>query len=321
MVSGRVSAKGFRIPKPKPVSSIQAELGEGACWDPMTNRLLWIDIYRGRIFRHDPKTGEDDVIELYQPIGTVVPFTEKYVVAALLKGICVIDVEAKKVVEYLGNPEAQNVFTRYNDGKVCPGDGRFWVGSMGILKQEGFGSLYSVDSEKKVKTHLSDLTISNGICWSADCMTMYHIDTPTRQVCAYDYDKTEGTISNKRVVITIKEEDGFPDGMTIDNEGMLWIALFNGGGVGRYNPEDGSLVVKIKVPVQQCTSVAFGGRGLDQLFITTAAEGYEKKEMKEEPKAGRLFQVDMSKTQIRGTLSGVFSSTTKKKNTVEDKDL
>ena len=96
---------------------------------------------------------------------------------------------------------------------------------MGILKQDGFGSLYSVDTDKKIKTHLSELTISNGICWSLDGSTMYHIDTPTREVCAYDYDKKQGSISNKRVVITVKEGMGHPDGMTIDNEGKLWVSL------------------------------------------------------------------------------------------------
>lgn len=305
----RVSAaiKGF---KPKVASSEQAGLGEGACWDPITKRLLWVDIYAGKIFRHDPVTKEDSVIETFQPIGTVVPYTKKHVVAALLKGICVIDVRQKKVIEYIGNPEAQNVFTRWNDGKVCPFDGRLWVGSMGILKQEGFGSLYSVDTEKKIKTHLSDLTISNGICWSLDGSTMYHIDTPTHTVCAFDYDAKQGSISKKRVVVTVKEDMGAPDGMTIDNEGKLWVALFGGSAVARYDPENGTLIAKIKLPVEQSTSVAFGGDNLDQLYITTGAEGFTKKDYKNQPKAGCLFQVDMSKTTIRGVASGVFKSET-----------
>lgn len=93
------------------------------------------------------------------------------------------------------------------------------------MKQEGFGALYSVDTEKKIKTHLSDLSISNGICWSLDGSTMYHIDTPTRQICAFDYDKKQGSISKRRVVVSVKEDLGFPDGMTIDNEGKLWVSI------------------------------------------------------------------------------------------------
>ena len=118
----RVSAaiKGF---KPKVASSEQATLGEGACWDPLTKRLLWVDIYAGKIFRHNPLTKEDSVIETFQPIGTVVPYTSKHVVAALLKGICVIDVKQKKVTEYIGNPEAQNIFTRWNGKLLYARDG------------------------------------------------------------------------------------------------------------------------------------------------------------------------------------------------------
>lgn len=126
----RMSAvvKGFR---PKAVGTQQAGLGEGAVWDPITQRLLWVDIYAGKIFRHNPETKEDSVIETFQPIGCVVPYTKKHVVAALLKGICVIDVKSKKVIEYIGNPEAQNIFTRWN-GK------RFWIlGKCGVNLSAG----------------------------------------------------------------------------------------------------------------------------------------------------------------------------------------
>lgn len=178
---------------------------------------------------------------------------------------------------------------------------------MGFLKQEGIGALYSLDAEKRIKTHLSNLTISNGICWSLDGKIMYHIDTPSRTVCSFAYNSENGTISDKKVCITIAEGQGFPDGCTIDNEGMIWIALFGGSSVVRYDPTTGVLLGKIKVPVEQCTSVAFGGLELDILYITTAQENFTPAQTKSQPTAGCLYQVNMSKTTIRGVTSGIYA--------------
>lgn len=138
---------------------------------------------------------------------------------------------------------------------------------------------------------------------------MYHIDTPTKSVTAFDYDVEFGTISNSRACIKIPDGMGYPDGCTIDSDGKIWIAMFGGSAVVRFDPESGALIDKIKLPVEQVTSVAFGGENLDKLFITTAAEGFTKKQKKQQPKAGFLFCADMSKVGITGLPSGVYAQT------------
>ena len=188
------------------VCPARRSLGEGALWCPIRKKLLWIDIARGKIFTFDPADGSNEFVDLRQSVGTVVPLDEKRVVAAIAKGVCVIDLTktgGEVFGKFLGNP-CDSPVTRYNDGK-CDNQGRLWVGTMGCFCEEEIGSLYSFeqapDSDEIVtKTHLEGVTVSNEIVWTADSSTMYYIDTPTLKVDAFDFDAKTGAISNRRQV-------------------------------------------------------------------------------------------------------------------------
>ena len=179
---------------------------------------------------------------------------------------------------------------RMNDGKVDP-SGRFWAGSMATDEHAGAGTLYRLDPDRSVTPMLDGLTISNGLDWSDDRRTMYYIDTGTGRVDRFAYDDVEGAISDRQPLVTIAAADGFPDGMTLDAEGFLWVALFDGWGVNRYAP-DGRLDRRIELPAQQVTSVTFGGPDYAELYITTGQEGFPPGGRPDQPHAGGVFRCD-----------------------------
>lgn len=296
-------------------------LGEGACWDPCTNRLLWIDIVRGKLFSYDPATKENRELKMRQLLGTVVPCTTDLCVLAGVKGVCIIDQLTGQPHEFLGpNPEAESFTLRWNDGK-CDPQGRLWVGSMEMMfgepwcnspKNANTGALWCWEgsgSALKITKKVPGVTISNGIVWNKAGDTMYYIDTPTMQVDAFDFDGSTGAISNRRSVISFPAEDsetfhGYPDGCTIASDDTLFIACWNGGCVVRYDPTTGELLRTYKLPfVSQVTSCAFGGPDLDQLFITTAACGVDEAQLVadgDQRNAGHLFRLDLSEEGIKG---------------------
>ncbi len=162
---------------------------------------------------------------------------------------------------------------------------------MSLSEDAGAGSLYVLDSDLKCSQKIKGVTISNGLAWSADRKTFYYTDTPTLEVAAFDYDDYTGAISNRRTIIRIEEKEGYPDGMTIDNEGMLWIAHWNGWQVTRWNPATGTKLLSIKLPVAKVTSCTFGGENFDDLYITSAKVDLTEAELKEQPFAGSLFVI------------------------------
>jgi sugar lactone lactonase YvrE len=153
-------------------------------------------------------------------------------------------------------------------------------------------SLYRIDDDHSVHVMLDDVSISNGIVWTSDKKTMYYNDTPTLTVQAFDYDDRTGELSNRRVVVKIPKDSGYPDGMTIDAEDKLWVALWGGNCVARFDPLSGALLQKIAVPAPNVSSCAFGGKDLKTLYITTAREGLSEEKLKEFPLSGGLFSVE-----------------------------
>jgi sugar lactone lactonase YvrE len=278
-----------------PVTKIQAEialdakvrLGEGSFWNTQQNNLWWVDI-EGKAFHiFDPSSGKDRKIEVGARIGTVVSDLEGNAIVALQNGIHKLDLETEEL-EFITNPLEHKENLRFNDGK-CDPSGRFWVGSMDLDEEESIASLYRMDHDGSVKEMLKEVTISNGIVWTADRKTMYYIDTPTLKVKAFDYDDATGNITNSRTAVDIPEEAGNPDGMSIDTEGNLWIAHWGGFCVACWNPETGKLIQKVEVPAPQVTSCAFGGKDFDILYITTAREGMSEEKLKEYPQSGGIF--------------------------------
>ncbi len=283
------------------VIDAKATLGEGAIWDYKNNRLLWVDIEQGCLNIFDPENKINKQIKLQQKVGTVVPINNEQVLVALQDGlysINLIDESSSKIISL--ESEIEN--NRFNDGK-CDAAGRFFVGSMDMNLSEGKGFLYCIDTNLSVKKIISGVTISNGIVWSVDSTKMYYVDTPTRVVVEYNYNLETAEINYSRIAVEINEELGYPDGMTIDSEGKLWIAMWGGGCVTRWDSETGKLLEKIELPALNVTSCAFGGKDLDTLYITTAIEGLSEENRNKYPFSGGLFSV---KPGVRGIKANYF---------------
>ncbi|WPP52988.1 SMP-30/gluconolactonase/LRE family protein [Catalinimonas niigatensis] len=272
----------------KRILDTKALLGEGPIWNYETQQLYWVDIEKRQLHLYTPEVNEDTFFDTGERIGTVVPIESGGALVALENGIHSMDLTDGSLT-LITNPLEDSI--RFNDGK-CDPVGRFWVGSMHLKGEKNAASLYMMDDQQQITQKLDSVTVSNGIIWSLDNKTMYYIDTPTRQVRAFDYDISTGELSSPSVVITVPQENGAPDGMTIDEEGMLWIGHWGGSMVGRYNPETGELMQKIEVPALNVTACAFGGENLDKLYITTASIGMSEEQQQEYPQAGGLFVVE-----------------------------
>lgn len=270
------------------VLDAKAMLGEGSIWHPKENKLYWIDIEGKSLHIYDPATGEDRQFPVGSRIGTVVPIENGGALVALQSGIHALDTKTGKL-SFITNPLPDSNI-RFNDGKCDPA-GRFWVGSMALDSRRRGATLYRFDKDKSVHTMLDSVTISNGIVWTADKKTMYYNDTPTGTIQGFDYDDKTGAISNRRIAVRIPKGIGSPDGMTIDAEGNLWVALWGGGIVGKFNPVTGELLQRVKVPAPNVSSCAFGGKNLETLYITTARAWVNADKLKEFPLSGGLFSV------------------------------
>ncbi len=274
------------------VHSRQSELGEGSLWDVESQRLYWVDIYQNRVMIFDPTTGNNVEYDVGQSVGTVVLSRGSRLLLGVREGIAAFDPRSAGV-EVLHRPEPDSPGNRLNDGKCDPA-GRFVVGSMVEEGPPGGAALYSMDAARRVSRILSGVTISNGLVWSADAATMYYIDTPTRLVERFDYELSTGALSNRRAVTAFDESEGSPDGMTIDFEGALWIAMWGGSGVWRVEPDSGERQLAVSVAATNVTSCAFGGRDLDELYITTARIGLEQAVLARQPDSGSLFKVKLA---------------------------
>ena len=220
---------------------------------------------------------------------------------ALENGIFHLDLETEKM-NLICNPLEELDTIRFNDGKCDPA-GRLWVGSMSLKFKKGAASLYRIEPNGSFRKVFGGVTVSNGINWSNNHKILYYIDTPLGNVRAWDYDNETGEISNERIVVSIPDGIGGPDGMTIDAEGKLWVAQWGGNMVGRWDPETGELIGKVEVPAPNVTSCAFGGPDLDVLYITTA--GGDNQKMREEyPLAGSVFKVSPGVKGVKADFYG-----------------
>jgi sugar lactone lactonase YvrE len=262
-------------------------LGEGPVWDTKNKLICWVDILNGEIHEYSPEQKTHRTIGIHQMIGSIAICTNGNFIAALQNGFAFID-RITGQVKIITDPEDHLPHNRFNDGKCDPA-GRFWAGTMSISEEPGMGNVYVMQNDFMATKRIEDVTISNGMAWSADHQTFYYIDTPTSEIVAYDYEKITGHIFNKKVIIKIAKEDGWPDGMTIDNEGMLWIAHWDGWQVTRWDPLRGEKLCRVKLPVAKVTSCTFGGEKLEDLYITSAKVGLTKEQSAKQPLAGSLF--------------------------------
>ena len=256
-----------------------AQLGEGPAWDAVRRRLLWVDIPAGLVHLLDPASGRDQTIEVGQPVGVVVPDTSGGLVVAVRDGFGRIDGSGRLELLFdLSRPGF-----RMNDGKCAP-DGALWAGTMADDARSSTGRLYRMEAGwKGCAPALDGLTISNGLAWTPDGRLMYFIDTPTRRVDVFDTEPGSSQLRNRRTLIRIPDGAGNPDGMTIDEDGCLWVALAHSGRVQRYLP-DGTPDTVVEIAVPQVTSCCFGGDRGDVLFMTSGRRGAES-----DPLAGAVF--------------------------------
>jgi sugar lactone lactonase YvrE len=264
-------------------------LGEGPVWDAMCKTICWVDILNGRIHEFSPEQNKHKTISVHQMIGSLAVCTNRNFIAALQDGFAFID-RVSGEVRMIADPESHLPSNRFNEGKCDPA-GMFWAGTMSLSDEPNRGSVYAINNDLIPKKKIEGVSISNGMAWSLDHQTFYYIDTPALEVVAFEYDKINGNISNKKTSITIDEKDGYPDGMTIDSEGMLWIAHWDGWQVTRWNPANGKKLYSIKLPVAKVTSCTFGGENLEDLFISSAKVGITEDELNEQPLAGSLFVI------------------------------
>ena len=262
------------------IGSYRSTWGEGPLW--VGDRLLYVDIEGKKVISFDPVRESEQIWDVGMRVGTVVPRENGGLVIAGDHGFAFLDPESGEVTS-ITDPEPEKENNRFNDGKCSP-DGHFFAGSISLTKKEGDAALYRLSPDLEVTKAFGSVTNSNGIVWSADGHTCYYIDTPTKQVLAFDY--TDGLLVNPRRVVATNHMDSSPDGMAIDENGHLWIAFCHGACVTCFDPESGYEVMKVELPCLETTACAFGGPDLSDLYITT---GIHKTEVEEE--AGRVFVV------------------------------
>ncbi len=266
-------------------------VGEACIWDPRDGVLYWVDILDSKVYRFDPRSGSNRGWDVGAHVGCAAPRESGGLVLALQTGFALLDLETGQVSS-VADPEAELAGNRFNDGK-CDPQGRFWAGTMAYAVTEGSGSLYCLGQDRQVTRKLAGVTLSNGLCWNTGNSRFYFIDSATSQVQEYDYDASSGEIENQRILAEIPRDMGVPDGMAIDEDGCLWVALWGGGKVIRIDPDTGSVVFEVLVPVDQVTCAAFGGGSLDQLYITTANYQRSAEDVARQPLAGSLFRVQV----------------------------
>ena len=275
-----------RWPTAELVLDARARLGEGPLWDERRRVVVWVDILAPAVHAFRPGDGSDTVMPVAQAVGAVALREQGGLLLALEDGFWLRDAGGRML--RLAPVEADDRSIRMNDGRVDP-EGRFYCGTMAYDERPGAASLYRLEPDGRISRVLTGATISNGIDWSPDGRTCWYIDTPTRGVDVFDYERGTGELSHRRRVVTIPDGAGWPDGLTVDAEGCAWVAFWGGWCVRRYTP-DGALDREIRLPVAQVTSCTFGGDKLDELYITTAWNGLSDADRAAQPLAGGLFR-------------------------------
>lgn len=267
------------------VQAVRADLGEGPVWDSRTGELIWVDIIAAVVHRFEPASGVDRALTVGQPVGAACPRASGGYVLALRDGIALFGDDGE--LTFIAGIEADVGANRFNDAKCDPA-GRLWAGTVRFDGQPG-GALYRIDPDHRATRVVPGLGLSNGIGWSPDGTAMYLIDTLAGGLDVFEFDAGTGSLDGRRRLVTFPAGQGLPDGMTVDSEGFLWVAIYGGGVVRRYEP-GGEPALEIEIPASQPTSCAFGGPDLGDLYITSATQFLSPDRLAREPSAGGLFR-------------------------------
>lgn len=275
------------------VLDAKADLGESPLWSAGEGRLYWVDINAPALHRFDPATGHDESWPMPASIGCMALDMAGRPIAALRDGLYRLDLAGGRHTKLAAAPYDPTE-QRFNDGR-CDSAGRFWIGSMhearGHEPRRPEAMLYSFDG-KGFAARIKGVTVSNGLAFSPDAKVMYHADTPTHRVTAYDFDAASGAIGNPRIFIDLSASQERPDGAAVDAAGNYWVALYGSGRVAQFSPE-GERLRDITLPAKAPTMPCFGGKDLRTLFITTARQKHTEAELAAMPQAGGLFAIDL----------------------------
>jgi L-arabinonolactonase len=279
------------LSEPRCILSANAILGEGPIWDSHRGVLYWVDIRRPAVFRFDPGRGQTGHWPMPHPIGCVVPMrsSAERLAFADSSGFGILDLNSGEITR-VSNPESDVPGNRFNDGKVDRA-GRFWAGTIDDKCMRNSGNLYRLDRDGSVHRMDSGFTCSNGLGWSPDNSTMYFTDSMARTIWAYEFKLSSGMIRDRRVFASLAVTDGVPDGLTVDSEGYVWSAIWDGWRIIRY-AADGSIDREVAMPVQRPSSCMFGGRDLRTLYVTSACVELNWTALKRGPLAGAIFALD-----------------------------
>jgi len=304
-------------PKIEVVSCEPLSLGEGPIWDSRNNNLVVVDIKGHNIWRVNTVTGKQEKTPVVEDIGFAIPTVKSAdrMVFASKKQLQFIDFSNSMSITNVAEEVEQELTgnNRFNDAK-CDASGRLWAGTMGsestpMSFQKNVSALYSLDADLTLRKQVEKVSISNGTIWSLDNSIMYYIDSLECSVDAFDFDLQNGILRNRRKVINFKQpsptNNELPDGMTIDAEGKLWVAVFNGGKVIRFDPETAKELQTLKFPASKTTSCCFAGPGLQDMYVTSAHFGLSEANRKAEPKAGHTFKV--TGLGVRGVPDHMFA--------------
>ncbi|SDM09409.1 Sugar lactone lactonase YvrE [Daejeonella rubra] len=265
----------------------QCILGEGPIWHAERKCCFWVDIERGILYEYNWVSKVTKTWRFDYKVTMVTQGTNNNLILGLNGGIARFDLKSERL-EWLLDIETELKENRCNDG-ACDSQGRLWIGTMHMDFKQGAGSLYCIDKNLNILKKIDKVTISNGIVWSLDNKRLYYIDSPTQGVQSFIFKEETGEIFFEKNAIRIPVEMGTPDGMTIDQEGMLWIAHWGGYGIYKWNPHDGSLLDKIEIPAPYVTSCTFAGENLDHLVITTARGDLNEEDLARYPDSGNVF--------------------------------
>ncbi len=268
------------------IAEVGAVLGEGPVWVEREAALYWVDIKGWKIFR----IAEEGTFRQWDTpvrVGSLVPRAAGGFIGGTDKGIAEIDPKTGRY-DIILNPEEDRESNRFNDGKLDR-RGRFWAGSMDDTGEQAIGALYRLDADRSCARIEDGYQVTNGPAFSPDGKRMYHNDSARQVTYLFDLDEA-GNASNRRIFASYSKGDGYPDGMTVDSEGCLWIAFWDGWCVRRYSP-DGECMATIYMPVQKPTSCAFGGAEFDRLYVTSASIGLDEADRARQAQAGGLFML------------------------------
>ena len=270
------------------VWALRADLAESPVWDPPRQRLFCVDLLVGRVHAFDFERRHAVSMDTGFAVGCIAPRANGQLIAAVTSGLAAIDFDARTLHE-LHTPEGHDpARCRFNDGK-CDPQGRFWAGTSSWQGEGKAGALYCFPDGRTSIRAVDDVSVSNGLAWSSDGKTAYYIDSRTRRVDAFDFDGESGRLSRRRPCITFPPGDDLPDGCAIDDEDMLWVAHWRGGGVSRWDPRTGRQIGFVRVPATLVTSCAFGGGDRGTLFITTARRTLNATDWSMYPDSGCVF--------------------------------